>query len=173
MDIRRVLVVASVLLGLVTAMPGNAATTHAMDGKKRTKTTFKATLSETSVPLQSSTPSLTLTPALADCRPRTCDVRELRLTLPKGTSWGWFEAVVTAPRELVLSVVLYDAKGKPVAEDNTFDLISCCDETSYTMTVKAEQLRGGKYTLAVIDRAGVGDISGTLTWHAYPPDRKR
>lgn len=174
MDVRTALAATSALIGLLaSAAPSSAANTHTMDGKKRTTATYKATLTEALVPSTPPRSLLSVTPELKDCRPASCDLRDLRLVLPKGTSRGNFTATIVIPRQLVASVVLYNATGDVVAEDDTVSMVACCDfGTHYTFVVPYERLYTGRYTLAVMNRGGSGQFQGTIEWTAQPPDRK-
>lgn len=174
MTVRRLLVATSVAFGVLAAGPANAGQAYSLDGRRTTTKSWKATITETSVPSMSTGDPLT--PQLADCTARSCDVHQLRLTLPKGTTWGRLAARVTAPRGLETVLVLYDAKGEVISSRDGLmagDFTPGEDDpTTYTMELSLNWVTKGTYTLALHNRAGAGEASATVEWVAKRPDRK-
>jgi hypothetical protein len=179
MNARRALAAAAVALGLVapSAVAGGSV---ALDGTKRTRTSYAATLTQPAAsvsPDRTSANSDPTMPSLADCTATSCDITELRLTLPKGSTVGWFEANLSVQRSLNVTVVLYDANGRAVEHSDVTR--PCCtgpapqgNATDYAVPLAVSRLAAGKYRLVVFDRGGVGPFSASLEFHAHPPDRK-
>jgi hypothetical protein len=176
---RRTLAATAVLLGLV-ASSADASGTVALDGKKHTKASYSASLSEPAASTnpdrasaQAGDPTM---PSLADCTQSACDITDLRLSVPKGSTAGWFEANVTVDRTMNVTVVLYDAKGRAVEYSDVTR--PCCNGTvstgdsTYVVPLAASRLRAGSYQLVVFDRGGLGSFSAAVEFHAHPPDRK-
>lgn len=175
MGIRRALAVTAVLLGLVASGQAGAAESYRLDGKRTTVRTYRATLTETSLPVRGATTvPPPLDPVLEDCTPGACDLREFHLALPKGTTWGSLNATLVVPRTLAAAYVLYNAKGEYVRSDDIVWLggLDCCTQADYTLEIDIDKLRGGRYTLAVVNRGGLGEVKATVQWLAHPPDRK-
>jgi hypothetical protein len=170
---RRVLATTTVLVALLAAAPAQAAS-YRMDGTRRKSTHYAGILDETSVPFAASNGD-PRTPALADCTERSCDIRELQLTLPRGTSWGRFYASVRVERALGAAIALYDAKGSYVTGTDALDpnAVLNTDGPYYTLTVYRERMRPGRYTFAIVDRGGTGGFEVTAEWVAHPPDRRK
>lgn len=175
----RPLAVAMAFFAVGAASPAEAAPTYRLDGKRYTTQSYKATLSTPFVPLTvNSVEQLDPTvPDTANCAytPGSCDIRTLRLTLPKGTSRGQFRATVVVPSTLNAAVVLYS--GKTQIDEiwrrrDTKPPPQCCRVESYTLEISVARMPAGTYTLAVVDRAGIGEFNATIEWLAHPPDRK-
>jgi hypothetical protein len=169
--------VTAVLLGLVAPATAGAAEAYRLDGKRTTVRKYSATLNEASLPMRSVTGAPT-TPSPDDCTPGSCDLRELRLALPRGTSSGVFTAALSVPVTMAAAVVLYDSEGTYVAGADAalLDLTpNCCgdDPLRYTLKIAKDRVPAGRYTIAIVNRGGTGKVDATVTWHAHPPDRRR
>lgn len=174
MTVRRLLVATSVAFGVLASVPASAGQTYSLDGRRNTTKHWKAELYETRIPSVSSTQE-PLTPQLSDCTDGSCDVHQLRLTLPKGTTWGRLTATVTAPRGMETVLVLYSAKGDVIASRDGLmagEFSAGDDPTTYTMELSLNWLTKGTYTLALHNRAGAGEATSKLEWVAKRPDRK-
>lgn len=183
MNVRRVFAVAAVVLGLAASSAG-AGGSLALDGKRKTKVHYDGQLSEPAtnfgVDRASNVGGDPTMPALSDCTARSCDITELRLTLPKGTSSGWLQAVLTVPWEMNVTVVLYDAKGNAVQYADTTNpccgAVACCDgapSSDYQMPLSVSRMPAGRYRLVVFDRGAPGTFRAQVEFHAHPQDRRR
>ncbi|MDQ1710593.1 MAG: hypothetical protein QOE45_43 [Frankiaceae bacterium] len=182
---RRALTVMLVALGLV-ASAADASGTRALDGQKRYRVRYGASLSQPATAgVQragaSTDPSQATMPMVADCSAASCDITDLTLTLPKGSTAGWFQVVVTVPQTLNIAVVLYDAKGRTVqSADITHSCcnwsVDCCASSpggDYRVPLSVARLAKGRYRLVVFDRGGLGTFQADVEFHALPPDRRR
>lgn len=170
---RRLAVCTLLATGLLAPAAG-ASGTYALDGKARTHVRFGASLTVPAMSLRTDTQ-----PQPGDCvSDGACDRTVLRLTLPKGSTVGRFEAVAHVDRNVNVAFGLYDAKGNPVdyadvttEESQPYD---CCDEVSpgYVVVVKVARLKAGKYTMIAYDRGGAGTYYADVTYHAHPPIRQ-
>ena len=117
------------------------------------------------------------TPSPDDCTPGSCDLRDLRLTLPRGASSGVFTAELDVPATMAVAVVLYDSDGTYVAGADAVLLglmPACCgDPLRYTLKIAKDRVPAGGYTIAIVNRGGTGKVEATVTWKAHPPDRRR
>ena len=176
MTVRRLLVATSVAFGMLASAPATAGQAYSLDGRRTTTKQWKATLTDTPVPLYVASNEDPLMPSLADCTAGSCDVHQLRLTLPRGTTWGRLTAKVTAQRGLETVLVLYDAEGAVVGSRDGLMAGEFSpgedDPTSYTMELSLNWLTKGTYTLALHNRAGAGEASASVEWVAKRPDRK-
>ncbi|HVF06603.1 MAG TPA: hypothetical protein VNA20_17330 [Frankiaceae bacterium] len=176
----RPLAVAVAFLAVGAATPAEAAPTYRLDGRRTKTQTYRATLSTPFVPVSTAASVEERDPTIPDTEgctytPASCDLRTLRLSLPKGTSRGQFRATVVVPSTLNAALVLYSGKTQVDEiwrERQTKAPPECCDVESYTLEVTVARLPAGTYTLAVVDRAGVGEFTATVEWVAHPPDRK-
>lgn len=174
MNVRRVLLAATAAGALLVSTPATAVGTYSLDGKRTTSRSWSGTLSATAVPVAATTRGQT-DPVLEDCTEQSCSVRNLRLTLPKGTTWGEFGVSGLFDATMLGAIVLYDSEGEYV---RSADILWCCPwtinaESTYGLKFKINRLRAGHYTLAVVNRGGTGTFKVTVTWKALPPDRKR
>lgn len=164
---------------LVTPSADAATGSYALDGKKRTRASYTGTLTTPAFPYRIS-PTDPLTPALDDCdSARSCDVRELTLRLPKRTSAGRFRAYARVQSEVHTMLVLYDSTKRALYWDDLTNpndgdaMPSCCtDNLDYELEIYVERLAAGKYTLALVDRAGFGNFQASISWNAHRPDRR-
>jgi hypothetical protein len=165
----------TVVFALLAGTHADAASTFSMDGKRTKQKRYSGTLTEFAQ-ARNGSPDDPVTPTLEDCSATSCDIRELRLMLPKGTTWGRFRATVKLPMQSAATLVLYDTKGKVVTMDDAVTaggaMNPCCEELSYHLDLSQERLRAGRYTLAIINRAGMGDFKASVDWVAHPPDRR-
>lgn len=176
MNVRRIVVAAAVALGLLATTPAGAAGTIALDGKRTKAKTWSGELSEVALPMSASTrPSFQ--PLVEDCTSAsTCDVKELRLTLPKNTSKGIFSVQVVVELPLMAAVGLYKPNGETILVDDGLLLGPAYgDEENlyeYTLDLSRYRMDPGRYLLAIINRGGQGPYKATLHWTAHPPDRR-
>ena len=175
MTTRRLL--AATLAGVaLLSSAADARGVKALDGVKRTKTTYEGTLTDAAAGTGT---VMFRAPSVDDCTDQSCDVTQLRLTLPKGSIEGKFTVTVRVPRELNLTVGLYNAKGGEVElADMTSPgstATSCCDplETAYHVVLKIFRLPAGKYTLVMYDHGGIGTFRSTVEYTAHPPSRPK
>jgi hypothetical protein len=186
MPARRTALVASLVL-VALAPSAHAAGTKPLDGKRRTHVRFSAHLDDPAFDVNSDrTRNDPLMPTRQDCSsPNSCDVTDLRLTLPPDTSGGVFTASLKVERTLNVYVVLYDSRGgvtkslQPVDPEHDDD---CCDDyvrapgsdldTDYVVDFTIGRLRAGKYTLVVYDRGGTGAVTTDISFTALHPDRQ-
>ena len=177
----RPLVAAAVALGaLGSAGPVAAAPpkTYRLDAKRTTQS-YEATLSTPVLPRSPwlADPSV---PDTADCLETSCDIKTLRLVLPKGTSWGQLKVSVMVPATLNAALVVYGQKnatrryvdelwrrrdGEPPPTFNS--------AMEYPLEITLPIIPAGTYTVAVVDRAGAGRFRAKVEWTAHPPDRRR
>lgn len=169
MSPRSVLIATSVAVALLGAGQAGAATKHNLDGRRSRTTSYAGQLNGPAVPMSGTMRQQPLEPDIDDCTDQSCDVRELRLTLPRNVSSGRFHATVVVDTALQASLVLYNAKGTVLAQHNAYDAEQK-DDFTYQLDVHVERLPRGQYTLALVDRAGTGNFSATLAWVAHPAD---
>ena len=174
----RPLVAAAVAFGaLGSAGPAAAAPTYRLDAKRSTQA-YEATLSTPVLPRSPWLPDPSV-PDTNDCFETSCDIRTLRLVLPKGTSWGQLKVSVLVPATLNAALVVYGHKnatrryvdevwrrrdGEPPPELNA--------TMEYLLEITLPIIPAGTYTVAVVDRAGAGRFRAKVEWAAHPPDRK-
>jgi hypothetical protein len=179
-----VVAVAAVVLGL-TASSAGAGGSLALDGKRKTTVRYDGQLSEPAANFGADRannlgPDPTM-PVLSDCTAKSCDITELRLSLPKGSSTGWLQALLTIPRTMNVTVVLYDAKGRAVQYADVSNpccggSVECCASTpsaEYRIPLSVSRIPAGRYRLVVFDRGGVGTFQAEVEFHAHPQDRRR
>ncbi|HEV2890780.1 MAG TPA: hypothetical protein VGX28_10445 [Frankiaceae bacterium] len=168
----RSLVPASLALACAIAMPSTAAPGVAMDGVRRTHSTYEGQVSDPAFSLES---AIVGEASRADCSATSCDATPVRLTVPKGSAGGRFKAVVTMPPQLAVSIGVYDAKGSRVAyTDIPSGGWACCQSLPYSqLTVTIARLPAGSYTVVIFDRAGQGTFTVDLDYKANPPARER
>jgi hypothetical protein len=178
-----VVAVAAVVLGLA-ASTSHAGGSLALDGKRKTTVRYDGQLSEPAANFGADRanvngdPTQATMPVISDCTANSCDITELRLSLPKGSSTGWIQAMLTVPRTLNVTVVLYDAKGRTVghADVTTGAVVECCagaPSQDYHLPLSVSRITAGRYRLVVFDRGGVGTFLATVEFHAHPQDRRR
>lgn len=179
MNIRPLAVAAAVLAAWMAAPAAAAPTTYRLDGKRSTTQSYRAALSTPYVPA-STGGSAEVDPTVPDTAgcaytPSSCDIRTLRLTLPKGRSRGQLRVTVVVPTTLNAALVLYGGKNPQTDEiwrrRDSDPPPACCKVDSYTLDITIGRMPAGTYQLAVIDRAGVGEFTATVEWTAHPPDR--
>lgn len=171
---RRTLVAATLAFGLLGSGSADAVG-YRMDGVKRTKASYDGVLTQSVMRVPMSTTGDPMTPERGDCTAQSCDVRDLILTLPKGTTWGKFTATVTVERTVGAALYLYDPKGEIAASDDVLLLggWSNAGATSYDLIIDVRRMRAGRYVLALVDRAGQGAFQAKVDWVAHPPDRRK
>lgn len=169
---RRTIAAAGVLLGMVAATTSHAAEAFSFDGKRRTTTTYRGNLSRPTV--NSTNPTV---PSRASCTEQvSCDVKELRLTLPKGAQWGKLRAWVTFPKQLNGAVYVYNSAGDEIAhraatEEEPATMANA--DPSYELMVEDNRVPAGRYYLVVYDQGGLGEFEAVFSWIAHPPSRPR
>jgi hypothetical protein len=183
-NVRRVVAVAAVVLGLAVSS-ASAGGSLALDGKRKTKVRYDGQLTEPAANFGTdrannlgSDPTM---PALSDCSANSCDITELRLSLPKGSSTGWLQALLTLPRSMNVTVVLYDAKGRAVQYADATNpccggSVACCasmPSAEYQIPLSVSRIPAGRYRLVVFDRGGAGTFRAEVEFHAHPQDRRR
>jgi hypothetical protein len=181
---RRIALATSIMLAALSPF-AHAAGTKPLDGKRRTHVRYTSNLQDPAVNTQTDRVRTDLlTPTLEDCTKTSCDITQLRLTLPANTTWGAFDVTLTVPRELNVYVALYDAKGAAVHSVEPVDpndddcctdyLPPCCDspDTTYVVDFSIGRLRAGTYTLVVYDRGGFGVVTTDVSYRALHPDRQ-
>lgn len=174
MNVRRIVTVAAVALGLLATGPADAAGTYALDGKRTKSKVWSGELSQVAVPM-SATTRLSTDPLIDDCTSASaCDVKELRLTLPKNTSQGIFSVQVLVELPLMAAVGLYTPQGEAILVDDGLLLGPAIGGEylyEYTLDLSRYRMDPGRYLLAIINRGGQGPYKATLRWTAHPPDR--
>lgn len=179
MDVRRALAATSVVAGLLgAAVPAHAGTTYTLDGRKTRTVQYQGVLSESSIKIESATREQPLAASRADCSATSCDLRAVNLTVAKGATAGRIKISVDFSRELEAALIVYDAKGAVVASDDVLSPSAgtqqnCCDDVTYRLQIARERLPKGRYTIAIVDRVGIGSFAATVDWFAHPPDRRR
>ncbi len=174
----RRLILATVGVMLTVTVPGaHAASAMTLDGKGRTHVRYTGNLKLPAVKVSGDRMRADiLTPSVADCGVTSCDITQVRLLLPRGTSTGRLTVAVTVDRTLNGYVVLYDGKGQQVhAVDLVGAFPACCTgtETTYVLAFTEWQLYAGKYSLVLFDRGGAGNFTADVEFKAHPPDRQK
>jgi hypothetical protein len=167
-------VTTAVAVALLAAGGADAATKHSLDGRRTTTAHYKGDLDSPVIPTEAATQPDPTTPALADCTPGACDIRELHLMLPRGSSAGRFHATVVVDSSLEATLVLYNAEGEVLQRHDWYNSVPNEDDDGslkYQLDVHVERLSRGLYTLALIDQAGIGSYDATLAWVAHPRPR--
>ena len=167
----RVLAATAVAVALLASGQAQGATTYSLDGRRTTIRTYEGEMwGPGTIPISGATQPTQ--PHLDDCTESTCDIRALRLSLPRNVSSGRFHAtVVIIQPELQATLVLYSAEGEVLQILEPYDG-QRNDDFGYRLDIHVERLKRGNYTLALVDRAGMGSFSASVTWVAHPPDRK-
>jgi hypothetical protein len=175
-NVRRVVVAATAALGLLVTAPAEAATTIALDGKRTKSKAWSGELDQVAMPMSASTGRVPFQPLIEDCTSENaCDVKELRLSLPKNTSKGSFVVQVVVELPLMAAVGLYDTKGDPIIVDDGLLLGPAFGGEylyEYTLDISRYLMEPGRYRLAIINRGGQGPYKATVRWSAHPPDRR-
>src|SRR5688500_18444740 len=99
---------------LLASTPATAVATYALDGKRTTSRTWSGTLGAPAVPVTGASRGA-MDPVLEDCTEQSCSLRNLRLTLPKGSTRGEFNVAGIFDASMAGAVVLYDSEGTYVA----------------------------------------------------------
>ena len=178
MNVRRTLVATSVLVGLL-ASAADAAGTVTLDGKKRTVARYEGDLEEFAYSTAAASRTDPTVPAREDCTEQSCDIKELRLSVPKGSPSGRFRATLTADRALNAAFYLYGSKGQVLASADTLkepeasgEIGAEPDDLTYTLTLTVARLIPGKYALTAYNRGGSGHYLVEITYYALPPPRR-
>lgn len=176
MPLRRLLTSAAVV-GLLAAVPADAAPErYRLDGGKARARQYTGTLTSPHVS-NVVDPADPMKPYANGCNEYSCDLRELSLVLPAHTTYGKFRASVLLPTELNAALVLYDANLQPIVMDEVWrerdrkQAAGLEDASQYRLYIQKGFLSAGRYTLGVIDRAGIGEFTANVEWVAHPPDR--
>lgn len=174
MNVRRVLLAATAAGALLASTPATAVGTYSLDGKRTTSKSWSGTLDATAIPVTGTTRGA-VDPVLEDCTENSCSVRNLRLSLPKGSTRGEFTVDGVFDSTMAGALVLYDSEGTFV---KSADVLLCCpyvqeSQNKYSLSFMIKRLPAGRYTFAVVNRGGTGTFKATIKWKALPPDRKR
>ncbi|HEX8004561.1 MAG TPA: hypothetical protein VF519_17870 [Mycobacteriales bacterium] len=173
MNLRPIAAVATALACLV-GTPATAADAVALDGVRATHATYDGHVNEAAYATEPV--AIDTYPNRAYCTAESCDVTDVRLTLPKGSTAGRFRVTITTPPQLNAAVDLYNARGERMAHADLLENGGsfCCTDVPYlTVSFSVARLPAGRYTLVVFDRGGSGSFTADVDYKAYPPDRRR